>query len=61
MVVIIAGEGKGVQGKGNSDGKGRELGGDKAQAWTEKCLVGLEMPVGVRRGKGEMSLSLDPT
>lgn len=32
VVVVITGEGKGVQGKGNSDGKSRELGGDKAQA-----------------------------
>lgn len=45
-VIIIIGEGKGVQGKGNSGGKRRDLDGDGSRLWTARCLVGLEMPVG---------------
>ena len=36
--VIITGEGKGVQGKGNSDGKRRDLDGDMEQAVNSTVL-----------------------
>lgn len=54
-VVTITGEGKGVEGKGSSDGKGRE-----AEMWHSpglQCLGGLATPAGVRRGRSDESLS----
>ena len=59
VVVVITGEGKGVQGKGNSDGKSRELGGDKAQAVNWKVTGWARDACGCGEGEeGEISLSI---
>ena len=51
VVFIITGEGKGVQGKGNSNGRRRDLGGDMEQAVNSKVFGWAGDACGCEEGK----------